>query len=113
MAPGQVVSSEACPEPRRPSGSGMQRCKSWDHVVQSTLSHYRTMYYVACAAVCQSNAIPSLLFADEQVFGNEEVALLAKRRISFLFEPYLGVDVPFEPDEPSSHLALSKTLASV
>ena len=45
---------------------------------------------------CQSNANPSPIFADEQVLGDEKVAPLAKRGVSFLFEPDSGVDVPFE-----------------
>ena len=45
---------------------------------------------------CQSIANPSPIFADEQVLGDEKVAPLAKRGVSFLFEPDSGVDVPFE-----------------
>ena len=45
---------------------------------------------------CQSNANQSPLFADEQVQGDEKVAPLAKSGVPFLFEPYSGVDVPFE-----------------
>ncbi|KJS39559.1 MAG: hypothetical protein VR74_01645 [Hyphomonas sp. BRH_c22] len=45
---------------------------------------------------CQSNANQSPLFADEQVLGDENVAPLAKRGVSFLFELDSGVDVPFE-----------------
>jgi len=45
---------------------------------------------------CQSNANPSPLFANEQVLGDEKVAPFAKRGVAFLFEPYSGLDVPFE-----------------
>jgi hypothetical protein len=45
---------------------------------------------------CQANANQSPFFADEQVLCDEKVAPLAKRGVSFLFEPSSGVDVPFE-----------------
>jgi hypothetical protein len=52
-----------------------------------------------CGRWCKANANPSPIFADEQVLGDEKVAPLAKRGVSFLFEPYSGVDVPFEVEE--------------
>ena len=39
---------------------------------------------------------PSPFFADEQVSGDEKIAPLAKSGVAFLFEPYSGVDAPFE-----------------
>lgn len=45
---------------------------------------------------CQTNSKQSLFFADQQVQSDEKVAPLAKRGVSFLFEPDSSVDVPFE-----------------
>ena len=48
------------------------------------------------ARCCQANANQSLLFATQQVLGDEKVAPLAKGSVAFLFESDSGVDVPFE-----------------
>jgi hypothetical protein len=45
---------------------------------------------------CQANANQSLLFATQQVLGDEKVAPLAKSDVAFLLEPDSCVDVPFE-----------------
>jgi hypothetical protein len=45
---------------------------------------------------CQANANQSLLFADEQVLGDEKVAPLAKSGVAFLFGLGSRVYVPFE-----------------
>jgi len=44
----------------------------------------------------QSRANQSSFFAGRQVLGDEKVAPLAKRGVTFLFEPDSGADVPFE-----------------